>query len=120
MQHDADMVKSELAHVNDQNTELKKQLEMVSTSFETAKDGITEMKAQIISLKRDLEEQKRIAEQKLSEQKRSSEQAQELAVERAVIQAEKSMQEQISTLRDEKTRLQVQIEILQKKSNDEE
>ena len=112
MQHNTDIIQSQLDRANDQNADLTKQLEMVSALLETAKDGIAEMKAQIISLKRDLEEQKRAADQKLADQKRESEQAQELAVERAVIQAEKNMQEQILALRDEKVRLQVKIEML--------
>ena len=120
MQHNTDMIQSQLDRANDQNADLTKQLEMVSASLETAKNGIAEMKAQIISLKRDLEEQKRSADQKLADQKRESEQAQELAVERAVIQAEKNMQEQISALRDEKVRLQVKIEMLQERNKDGE
>lgn len=73
-----------------------------------------------MSLESDLEEQKKSADQKLADQKRESEQAQELAVERAVIQAEKNMQEQISALRDEKVRLQVKIEMLQERNKNGE
>lgn len=73
-----------------------------------------------MSSESDLEEQKKSADQKLADQKRESEQAQELAVERAVIQAEKNMQEQISALRDEKVRLQVKIEMLQERNKNGE
>ena len=50
----------------------------------------------------------------LDVQIRESKQAQELAVERAITQTEKNLQEQISKLRDDRTRLEVQIEILSK------
>lgn len=56
-------------------------------------------------------------ERDLAEQKRAAEQAQELAVERAVAKIKTEMQEQMSKLRDEKTRLAVQLELLQKKDN---
>ena len=79
------------------------------------KETISEMKSQIASLKRDVEEEKRNASQKLAEQVRESEQVKELAVERAISKTEKKMQEEIIALRDERTRLQVQIEILQNK-----
>lgn len=120
MQHKADMITAELSHANEQNADLIKQLETISASLESAKDKNAEMKTQIMSLNRDLEEQKRAADQKFAEQKRESEQAQELAVERAVIQAEKKMQDQISALRDENVRLQVQIEMLRENSKNEE
>lgn len=56
-------------------------------------------------------------ERDLAEQKRAAEQAQELAVEKAVAKMKAEMQEQMSKLRDEKTRLEVQLELLQKKDN---
>lgn len=113
MQHKNEMIQAEMAHVNSMNDKLTKDLATSNEQLATAKDSMTDIKTQVTSLKRDLEEQKRTAEQMLSEQKKESEQAQELAIERAVKQAEKAMQEQIASLRDEKTRLQVQIEMLQ-------
>ena len=52
-------------------------------------------------------------ERDLVEQKRAAEQAQELAVEKAVAKMKAEMLEQMSKLRDEKTRLEVQLELSQ-------
>lgn len=102
----------QLEHVNVKNKEISKQLKETEKVLEDEKEKVTGMKIQIASLHHDLDEEKRSAEQRLADQKRADEQAMELAVERAVRAAEKSIQEQIATLRDEKTRLQVQIELL--------
>lgn len=112
MIHKQDMLQAELEHVNVKNKEIVKQLQETGKTLEDEKEKVTGMKIQIASLQRDLEEEQRSAEQRLAVQKRESAQAMELAVERSVRAAEKDMQEQIAALRDEKTRLQVQLELL--------
>lgn len=60
-----------------------------------------------------LSHQNEILQRDLKEQKRAAEQEQKLAVEKAVSKVKEQMQEQVSKYRDERTRLQVQLEILQ-------
>ena len=61
--------------------------------------------------------QKEMLQRDLAEQKRAAEQEQELAVERAEARVKMKMQEELSKMRDEKIRLEVQLELLQKKDN---
>ena len=102
MKHKNEMLQAELNHTKAQADDLMKQLQAADESLATAKESIADMKVQITSLNRDLEEEKR-----------ENERAKELAVERAIVQTEKELQKQMETLRDEKTRLQVQLEMLQ-------
>lgn len=82
-------------------------------------DGYGELRKSEASLRNEvtqLSHQKEMLERDLAEQKRAAEQAQELAVEKAVAKIKTEMQEQISKLRDEKTRLEVQLELSQNNS----
>ena len=83
-----------------------KESEEKLTGYDELRDQVSQLSHQNEMLERDLAEQKRAAEQ-----------AQELAVEKAVAKMKAEMQEQMSKLRDEKTRLEVQLELLQKKDN---
>lgn len=78
--------------------------------------GYDELRASEVSLQSQVTKllhQKEMLERDLAEQKRAAEQAQELAVEKAVAKTKAEMQEQMSKLRDEKTRLEVQLELSQ-------
>lgn len=80
--------------------------------------GYDELRASEVSLQGQVTQllhQKEMLERDLAEQKRAAEQAQELAVEKAVAKMKTEMQEQMSKLRDEKTRLEVQLELFQDK-----
>lgn len=123
--HKTELVESELKHetnirtsAQEEITQLKNQIESLRESAEQQKEqlqnelqmqiesGKTEsdqLKAEIVLLKRDLEEEKRSAEQELK-----------LAVERAVSNTKDEMRDQIDQIRNEKTRLEVQLELLQK------
>ena len=79
------------------------------------KDQVTVLLHSKELMEREAKEEKRSAEQDLEEQKRASEQAQELEVERAVAKTGKELQEELNKLREEKIRLQVQLEMLWKK-----
>ena len=92
-----------MKHVSDQHKILQSTCEKLETQLTGTRNELSEIHDQYQSLERDLLEQKRIAEQ-----------AQELAVERAVAKTQSVMQEQLAKLRDEKTRLEVQLELLQK------
>ena len=89
--------------------------ESLKKSEEAARDK--ESIIQMLTVKLKESEENEMLERDLAEQKRAAEQAQELAVEKAVAKMKAEMQEQMSKLRDEKTRLEVQLELLQKKDN---
>ena len=103
LQHQKEMLEAEMKHVSDQHKILQSTCEKLETQLTGTRNELSEIHDQYQSLERDLLEQKRIAEQ-----------AQELAVERAVAKTQSVMQEQLAELRDEKTRLEVQLELLQK------
>ncbi len=103
LQHQKEMLEAEMKHVSDQHKILQSTCEKLETQLTGTRNELSEIHDQYQSLERDLLEQKRIAEQ-----------AQELAVERAVAKTQSVMQEQLAKLRDEKTRLEVQLELLQK------
>lgn len=103
LQHQKEMLEAEMKHVSDQHRILQSTCEKLETQLTGTRNELSEIHDQYQSLERDLLEQKRIAEQ-----------AQELAVERAVAKTRSVMQEQLAKLRDEKTRLEVQLELLQK------
>lgn len=103
LQHQKEMLEAEMKHVSDQHKILQSTCEKLETQLTGTRNELSEIHDQYQSLERDLLEQKRIAEQ-----------AQELAVERAVAKTQIVMQEQLAKLRDEKTRLEVQLELLQK------
>ena len=83
----------------------------------TGYDELRKSEASLRDQVSQLSHQNEMLERDLAEQKRAAEQAQELAVEKAVAKMKAEMQEQMSKLRDEKTRLEVQLELLQKKDN---
>lgn len=103
LQHQKEMLEAEMKHVSDQHKILQSTCEKLETQLTGTRNELSEIHDQYQSLERDLLEQKRITEQ-----------AQELAVERAVAKTQIVMQEQLAKLRDEKTRLEVQLELLQK------
>lgn len=112
--HEIEMFREKFSHVQEQYDNSIKKLNDSEKEVMDFKEKISELKSEISSLRRDVEEEKRSSAQKLAEQIRESEQNKELAVERAIVSTEKSMQEEINKLRDEKIRLEVKIEILQK------
>lgn len=83
----------------------------------TGYDELRKSEASLRDQVSQLSHQNEMLERDLAEQKRAAEQAQELAVEKAVAKMKAEMQEQMSKLRGEKTRLEVQLELLQKKDN---
>ena len=83
-------------------------------------DGYEELRKSEASLRdqvTQLSHQKEMLERDLAEQKRAAEQEQQLAVEKAANKVKLEMQEQISKLRYEKTRLEVQLELNQNNTN---
>lgn len=101
--HQKEMVESEMRHVSEQYKSAADACEKMENQLLEAQNQLSELHDQTQTLKRDL-----------AEQKRSSEQAQELAIERAVAKAQAEMQEQLIKLRDEKTRLEVHLEMIRK------
>lgn len=101
--HQKEMAESQGCHIKEQYEALLGTCEKLENQLSSTRNELAELHDQQQSLKRDL-----------VEQKRSSEQAQELAIERAVAKEKNSMQEQLTKLRDEKTRLEVQLEMLRK------
>lgn len=104
LQHSNELAKAETNHLKEQYDNTVKQLQETTDALSAASEKVNELTGQITSLKRDLTEQAKVLKQE-----------QELAVERAVTQAEKKMQEQIVALIEEKARLKMQIEILSEK-----
>ena len=101
--HQKEMAESEMRHITEQYEALLGTCEKLENQLSNTRNELAELHDQQQSLKRDL-----------VEQKRSSEQVQELAIERAVAKEKNLMQEQLTKLREEKTRLEVQLEMLQK------
>ena len=101
--HQKEMVESEMRHVSEQYKSAADTCKKLENQLLEAQNQLSELHDQTQTLKRDL-----------AEQKRSSEQAQELAVERAIAKAQVEMQEKLIKLRDEKTRLEVQLEMVRK------
>lgn len=104
LQHSNELAKAETNHLKEQYDNTVKQLQETTDALSAASEKVNELTGQITSLKRDLTEQAKVLKQE-----------QELAIERAVTQAEKKMQEQIVALIEEKARLKMQIEILSEK-----
>ena len=98
-------------------------IQMLTVKLKESEEKLTgydELRKSEVSLRdqvSQLSHQNEMLERDLAEQKRAAEQAQELAVEKAAAKMKAEMQEQMSKLRDEKTRLEVQLELLQKKDN---
>lgn len=136
-----DALRASEASLRDQVTLILHQKEIAETKLSseteqhlTAQENVRRLEGQIAklqsematahdelqSIRRDLEEQKRSAAQTIADQKKAAEQAQELAVERATAKAQADMREQIDRLRDEKTRLEVRLEMIQASNRSEE
>ena len=103
LKHQKELLEAEMKHVSDQHTILQSTCEKMETQLTGTRSELAEIHDQYQSLERDLMEQKRAAEQ-----------SQELAVERAIAKTRGAMQEQLTELRDEKTRLEVQLDMLHK------
>lgn len=91
-------------------TKLESETEQHHAAQENAQrldEQLSKMRAEMETLRDNLKSAKR----DLEEQKRSAIQERELAVERATIKALDKMREQIEKLRDEKTRLEVQLDL---------
>ena len=95
---------------------LQKELEDLKVKMEEAKAEISKLHDSEQSLQRDLVEQKRTAAQELKAQQDTAAKELELAVEKATAKAKDEMREQLDSLRDEKTRLQVQMSMMQKEN----
>ena len=91
----------------------------MKVEMEEARAEISKLHDSEQTLQRDLDEQRRTAALELKSQKDTSEKELELAVEKASAKARDEMREKLDNLRDENTRLQVQITMLQKEIKSE-
>lgn len=115
--HQKELTETKAKFAEDQYAEAQSRCEDLEKQLEKVQSEKSELHDQVKTLQRDVEEQKKAADQELV-----------LAVERAVRKAKEEMREeaaktekefmdQIAALRDEKTRLTVQLEMLQKNAN---
>ena len=118
MQHGKEILQEKINYLSEEKENIKEKLGIVEEELKQSKEMVYEMKSKISFLQRDVEEQKRITEQRLIEQMKEQEQAQIIAVERAVAKKEKELQDQIWELREERTRLQVKVELLEKEKKE--
>ena len=112
--HQKEISDNDLKHEISEKQSLQKELEDLKVKMEEAKAEISKLHDQ--SLQRDLVEQKRTAAQELKAQQDTAAKELELAVEKATAKAKDEMREQLDSLRDEKTRLQVQMSMMQKEN----
>lgn len=101
--HQKEMAESELRHESEQVKTAEKTIDTLKEQLVQVQSEMTVCHDENQSLKRDLEELQR-----------SAERDRELAIERAVAKAKENLQEEILKIRDEKTRLEVQLDLLQK------
>lgn len=120
--HQKEMAEAKAGYEEEQHTEAQSTCEKLEEQLEKISQERSDLHDQVKSLQRDLEEQKRNTDQKIEELKNTSEQSKELAIERAIKKAQdemrqqmvdeqKTLHDQIAALRDEKTRLEVQLEM---------
>ena len=112
--HQKEISDNDLKHENNEKQNLQKELEDLKVKMEEARAEISKLHDAEQTLQRDLDEQKRTAAQELKAQQDTAAKELELAVEKATAKAKDEMREQLDNLRDEKTRLQVQLDMLQK------
>ena len=112
--HQKEISDNDLKHEISEKQSLQKELEDLKVKMEEAKAEISKLHDSEQSLQRDLVEQKRTAAQELKAQQDTAAKELELAVEKATAKAKDEMREQLDSLRDEKTRLQVQMSMMQK------
>lgn len=101
--HQKEMAESELRHESEQVKTAEKTIDTLKEQLVQVQSEMAVCHDENQSLKRDLEELQR-----------SAERDRELAIERAVAKAKENLQEEILKIRDEKTRLEVQLDLLQK------
>lgn len=114
--HQKEISDNDLKHEISEKQSLQKELEDLKVKMEEAKAEISKLHDSEQSLQRDLVEQKRTAAQELKAQQDTAAKELELAVEKATAKAKDEMREQLDNLRDEKTRLQVQMSMMQKEN----
>ena len=114
--HQKELAESDLKHETAEKSSLQKELEDLKVKMEEARERISELHDSEQKLQRDLEEQKRSSDQEKKALQESAAKEIELAVEKATAKAKEEMREQMDTLRDERTRLQVQLDMLQKEN----
>ena len=114
--HQKEISDNDLKHEISEKQSLQKELEDLKVKMEEAKAEISKLHDSEQSLQRDLVEQKRTAAQELKAQQDTAAKELELAVEKATAKAKDEMREQLDSLRDEKTRLQVQMSMMQKEN----
>lgn len=101
--HQKELAESELRHEAEQVKAAEKTIDTLKTQLVQVQSEMAASHDENQSLKRDLEELQR-----------SAEQDRELAIERAVAKAKDDLQEEMLKIRDEKTRLEVQLDLFQK------
>ena len=112
--HQKELSDNDLKHETNEKQGLQKELEDLKVKMEEARAEISKLHDSEQALQRDLDEQKRTAAQELKAQQDTAAKELELAVEKATAKAKDEMRETLDNLRDEKTRLQVQLDMLQK------
>ena len=126
--HQKELTETRAKFAEGQHAEAQSKCEDLEKQIEKLQGEKAELHDQVKMLQRDVEEQKRLAAQSMEEQKKAADQELALAVERAVqkakeemreeaTKAEKEFRDQITALREEKTRLTVQLEMIQKNTN---
>ena len=117
--HEKELSDNNLKHEASEKQNIQKELEQLKVEMEEARAKISKLHDSEQTLQRDLDEQRRTAALELKSQKDTSEKELELAVEKASAKARDEMREKLDNLRDENTRLQVQITMLQKEIKSE-
>ena len=117
--HEKELSDNNLKHEASEKQNIQKELEQLKVEMEEARAEISKLHDSEQTLQRDLDEQRRTAALELKSQKDTSEKELELAVEKASAKARDEMREKLDNLRDENTRLQVQITMLQKEIKSE-
>lgn len=118
--HQKEIAETKLASEKEQNKASRETVERLEEQIAKLQGEMATAHDELQSTKRDLEEQKRSADQMIADQRKAAEQAQELAIERAVAKAQTEMREQMDKLRDEKTRFEVRLEMMQSSIRKEE
>lgn len=117
--HKTDLIDADLRRARELNQEYQDVISSRDNDLKVIQSEKDALRDECTSLRKDLEAARQRYEQSLDEQKRSAEQAQELAVERAVTQAKADLQTQIQELRDEKTRLEIQLNLVRQEQGDD-
>lgn len=117
-----DVLRTSESSLRDQVTLVLHQKEIAETKLESetaqhreAQETAARLELQITETQKEketLHDELQSVKRDLAEQKRAAEQAQELAVQKAIAKAQSEMRDQMAQLRDEKIRLEVQLEMI--------